>query len=122
MRFAYLFAAFAILASSTFCPAHAAYVDGNDLFRHCEAGENSRNYYQDQAYCLAYVVSAADYLEIQRSIDSKPRCIPAGVPPIQLVDIVRKFLKDNPDKRHWDAPALVINATIRAFCLPPVTQ
>ena len=75
------------------------------MFESCELDDAS---FED-GVCYGYVFGV---------FDSNPGdliCAPNGVTGRQLVDIVRKFFKENPEIRHDEAAVLVTVALAEAF-------
>jgi hypothetical protein len=94
-------------------PAAAGYDNGNRLYEDC----SSANYF-NRGYCGGYVVGIVDAIEsLQRSrvMASTTLCIPDDVSKGQLVDVVTKYLGDNPQKRTREAAGLVPEALNDAF-------
>ncbi|MFM7273629.1 MAG: Rap1a/Tai family immunity protein [Gammaproteobacteria bacterium] len=94
-------------------PATAAFDTGNRLYEDCSA----ENYF-NRGYCGGYVVGIVDTIEALQGrgvLPANALCIPEGATKGQLVDVVLKYLGDNPDRRHLDAGALVPEALNRAF-------
>jgi len=80
-----------------------AFWDGNTLYASCITRGNA-------ASCDGYIAGVADTLEMTRTI-----CIPPRVTSGQLVDVVIKFLKDNPESRHYAGASEATIALGRAF-------
>jgi len=82
--------------------------DGNTLYAKCN--ENQR------IYCMGYVTGVADLLQGQ---NTNGVCLPQGVVVGQLVDVVKKFLKEHPETRHFTATSEIQVALEGAFpCTP----
>ena len=93
--------------------AHALYLEGNDLHRDCAMPEKTA---QGQ-YCLAYVTGVFDTIDAFRQVQkTKPMiCAPVQATPGQIVDVVREYLNEHPEKRHMAAVVLVGAALQNAF-------
>ena len=92
-------------------PSSAQFYDGNDLKRTCDRGSD---------FCNGYIIGAVDDLVMQQQVDGAKKyyCIPAGSETTQVVDIVKRYLTNNPEKRHWPASFLVTNALSETYsCL-----
>ena len=76
--------------------ANAAFVSGNDLFRHL----TDTTYYA-QGYALGYILGVSDVF----SGDS--HCLPQGVNAGQVRDVVKNFLEATPEVRHRPADVIV---------------
>lgn len=95
--------------------SHAAYVDGNQLkawhdekIRYDNGNRAETNYYsigQD----FGYVTGVTD------SFDGIFFCTGPNVTKGQLLDIVGKYLKENPEKRADPANKLIVEALSKAF-------
>lgn len=91
---------------------------GNDLLTECEAGEPPRSDSLNWGICMGYVTGAADALGFWSAVGTGKSCIPQGSQAGQMRDIVIKYLRDNPARRHFDAQALVFGALKEAFGCP----
>ena len=98
--------------------AEAAFLTGNELLRRC----SSSSY--NQGLCHGYIEGVLDEGELantQKNLNryflrSKWRvCIPIAVRSAQLEDIVKKFLTNEPEIRHFSAASLVGAALANAF-------
>jgi len=88
-------------------PAKAAnevenYLSGNDLWEWCKGGNDSA--------CMGYVLGVVD-----QWLRTKPRICAEGVTRGQITDVVIKFLRDEPENRHYVAASIVELAASRAF-------
>jgi hypothetical protein len=110
-------------------PKASAADTGSILLQKCRAAEQTRmtaSESSDYSYCVGYITGVLDGLLLnQRTIDefgkipTKFICIPAeGIDIDQMVLIVTKFLKDNPEKLHYEAGILIRNAMVKAFPCP----
>ncbi|HAD86585.1 MAG TPA: hypothetical protein DCG48_04415 [Rhodospirillaceae bacterium] len=90
---------------------------GNSLYSDCE-GEDFKKF-----KCFGYVVGAYDMhafmaAAIKRSGGKQVICGPDGLTVGQMRDVVVKYLKDNPDKRHHPASILAFAAFADAWPCP----
>jgi len=70
--------------------------------------------------CTAYIAGAIDAINgMAVSAGGHPLCTPDTVTTIQAADVVRKWLKDHPEKRHYVAFSAVLSAISDAFPCPP---
>jgi|HubBroStandDraft_2_1064218.scaffolds.fasta_scaffold48379_5 hypothetical protein len=99
-----------------------SFFTGNDLLRHCEHSDASSS-----ARCMGYIVGAVDMIgglqsSSDRSGDEMWRfrsvCFPKQMDVNQVTDVVVKFLKENPEKRHQPASMLITIALIKAWGCP----
>jgi len=81
-------------------------VNGDQLFSDCVNGGDAPN----GNACLHYIAGAADVLLMHKEI-----CVPSGVTISQLADIVTKYLRDNPEVRHFTAASSTTVALARVF-------
>jgi hypothetical protein len=89
------------------------YVNGNRLFKVCSATQNDFRYLE----CVSYITGVVDGT-VAYAVDlGRPLadCPPQGVRTVQLTDVVRHYLKANPEKRHEQAASLVIASVTGAF-------
>ncbi|MGC1176347.1 Rap1a/Tai family immunity protein [Polaromonas sp.] len=112
------------LAAALFSGAASAYNSGNALF----AAMNSS---QEQTFAMMYVAGAAEgyqtghiigYMRGSRAKvveNSKPGdgglCVPPSVNYGQLSDVVKKWLSENPARRHEPPISLIFSALNSAF-------
>lgn len=67
-------------------PAVAGFNDGNSFLASCQGKA-------DREYCTGYVSGLVDAIDFEI-------CIPDGVTPPQILDMIAKTLQDNPQIRH----------------------
>ena len=98
--------------------AVAAFLTGNELLKRC----SSSSY--NQGLCHGYIEGILDEGELADEQDKVNRyllrskwraCIPIAVRSGQLEDVVKKFLTDKPEIRHFSAASLVGAAMANAF-------
>lgn len=102
--FAFVLGALVVLPT----PAIAEYWDGHFLKERLDAAQDTIPYWAG----FGYVIGTAD------TIAGLAACIPVqptGVQAGQVVDVVRKFLADNPDKLGATADAIVTHALASAW-------
>ena len=93
--------------------AGANFETGNGLLALCDANDN-----YGMAMCRGYIIGISDALN-GNPVDEWKACIPVGgVIASQTQDIVIKWLRANPEKRHFAAPGLVAYALSQAFPCP----
>ena len=90
-------------------PAEAGFVDGNKLQRDCSGVFNVLD-----SSCAAYVSAVADVLATA-PVARHRACLPNGVTLGQTVDVVKRWLNDNPQLRHLPGPEVVATALEGAF-------
>jgi hypothetical protein len=111
-----------LLASlATEAKAGLAFVDGNQLYSDCTSSD-----YFFRGGCLRYVLGIYDAAETEAiwigghsTILGWHWCAPDGITAGQIVDVVVRHLRDNPQDRHLDAPGLIAKALSQAWPCPP---
>jgi hypothetical protein len=99
----YLILAFALLSGSAFAQTKQ---DGNQLLIDIKAPSS---FFRNGA-SFGYVIGIADNLTVQNEI-----CFPDGVTHGQMVDVVQKYIEENPAIRHLHRLILVRASLIFAF-------
>jgi hypothetical protein len=84
-------------------PAMVQAADGNQLHELCRSGD-----------AVYYVSGLVDGLILTNS--AKNLCIPRSATTGQLKDVVCKYVRDNPQLRHQQAPALTYSSMRSSFC------
>lgn len=104
-----------ILVTPNFCAAQQppprppqeafSFANGNKLLQFCESKDSS-----DGMWCVGYISAAASAAQSEWLLrDSGVRiCLPQTVNLKQLIDMAVKYLNDHPERRHYDAFALVV--------------
>ena len=102
----------AVLVMSWASPVWAAaFTNGNDLYEKCTVEKSSNVYYMDYSWCQAYIIGAADALTgPDIGVGGFTFCIPIEVTQLQVQDIVKKWLSNHPQNRHYSAHSLVASA------------
>lgn len=101
MKFKYLY--FLIFFIPSLCLG--GFKSGNDLKAHCTNSEALL----EQTFCLGYIVGVVDASSKQKI------CLSSGVTASQLNSITIKYFNENPDKLHYSADSLVLDALSKAF-------
>ena len=94
---------FAAAVSAT--PANSQGLTGNKLHEFCTNN-------QMDAFCSGYIIGAADVLS---TLSTKRSCVPQGVNGEQVRDVVKRFLRLNPQVRHEPGAQVVAMALSDAF-------
>jgi hypothetical protein len=97
-------------ADTPFLDNAAAFIGGNQLNEDCTSASRF-----DQGFCAGYIIAVADMAQGLKSIDV---CLPKDVVIQQAVDVIKKYLADNPAARHYSAYTIVIAALNAAFPCP----
>jgi Rap1a immunity proteins len=86
---------------------------GNDLHENCKAGPRSKGHDTMSAFktgaCVGYVMGVAS------SLEGSAFCFPAGVEKGQIVDVIKRWLEDHPELRHYAASSLITSALKERF-------
>ena len=107
-------AVFAALAS----PAQAGGpIMIKDWYNECTANQKETVGYMKQLTCLRYARGLADGLELWHLIDpgSAKICVPKQVDAQQLVEVGKKYYRENPKDQHTEAAVLLGLAFQDAF-------
>ena len=99
-------AALAMLLGS---PTSYADYTGNNLVEHCK----DKDAYFGSGFCHGYIAGVGSMLTW--ASERNRICIPDGVTGGQVVSIVRKYLKENPESLHESGDLLVTIALRKAF-------
>jgi len=108
---AYLQLTFILLLFLTVVPSNADAITGNRLLEQCLNGENktSPTYANTEGFCRGYIIGTVE------SSEGEIGCLPSSVTRNQLVLVVKKSLKENPQQLHNHAVGLILNALIKSF-------
>lgn len=94
-------------------PAMAEGTDGNVLYRQCTSSG-----YLEQAACHQYIIGVVDGINLASETGLEPFTLPPGVKGEQVKDVVMRYLRDYPERRHWAGAVLVWNAMMTGFPNP----
>lgn len=95
------------------CPAFAAGTDGNVLYRQCTSTGAI-----EQVACHQFIIGVVDGINIASETGLEPFTLPANVKGEQVKDVVLRYLREFPERRHWAGSVLVWNAMREAFPNP----
>lgn len=98
-----------VLFVSSVLPGQAFARTGNELLADCETESSFTD-----GYCLGYI-SGVTHSIIGDDDLSKLVCFPEGLTTNQTKDIVKKYLVDNPSKRHYLAIDLILASLFQAY-------
>ena len=87
------------------------FFDGNELYEVCSASDIPRLH-----VCLGYIAGAADAASSSASYGMV--CLPEGISMSQAADIVKRYLRDHPEVRHYAAYDLAANALAEVWPCP----
>ena len=102
-------------------PATARAVTGNELWTYCavtDPGSQGFNhlYFGD---CEGFMLAIADALTSPNGIYGFRACFPANSTRGQSMAVVRRYLEQHPEQRHYQAGSLVAAALAEAFPCKP---
>jgi len=122
-----------VVVSFLFVTALPAFADftGNDVLKSCQAAVRFADNdggpageHLDSGWCMGWVASALQLTKLHNEwtsfVKEKPMllqfCVPeSGVPVIQAVRIVVKYLKEHPDQLHQDGMGQTLAALKGSF-------
>src|SRR5258708_23659171 len=67
------------------------FFEGKQLYAYCTS-----SFDYERGLCLGYVEGIVEYMEAVRVNNDKPRCVPSGTDPKQVLDAVVNYLRDQP--------------------------
>jgi hypothetical protein len=99
-------------------------LNGNNLYTDCTAANTrvSTDQWLVAGVCIGYVTAIMDALSSGNSVNGFKACVPTNADMNQMVDIVKNFIRDHPEKRHLVATGLVAEAFAQAFPCRPTRQ
>ena len=113
MRTVLLVAALVVLVLvSASAQAIDSWADGNELKKMCHSEANF-----DQGVCGGFAIAVAGIVD-NYPVAGYRTCIPSGVLAGQLNNIMVKFLDDHPERLHYAATSLAVEAFVEAFPCP----
>ena len=99
-------------------PAQAEGLDGNFLFSSCNDPAESFT----QGWCVGLISGTAAMIDLENMEQGATHywksCRPKGSTNGQLLDVVKKYLTEFPEKRHLNGTMLILIAFGRAFPCP----
>jgi hypothetical protein len=89
---------------------------GNALYEEMSSSNPSG---PERVYAMGYVAGIMDFLSSNAMRDTSMRtCLTTGLTVGQVFEVTKRYLEDNPEKRHHNAAGLVTIALLRAFPCP----
>lgn len=87
------------LASLLMIPAmaNAEFISGNELL------SNLKGNLDERMFAIGYIAGVSDFL------DGATVCSPNGVTLGQMRDLIKEYLENNPQQRHYSADSLIRN-------------
>lgn len=98
-----------ILSILVASPVWADFKDGNQLHSDC-----SRESFAEKGICLGYIMAIADVLGSDQ-LYGRSACLPPNVSGGQVYDLVKQYLLNNPQDRHYAAKSIVVLVLSEAF-------
>jgi hypothetical protein len=106
--------AVAAILSCVVREAKADFTSGNRLWDACQADEKKEPV--KALFCTAYILGAAETFEALKSANQVTfYCVPPDVEKGQVIDVVKLYLRDHPEKRQSASPTLVMIALAEKF-------
>jgi len=92
--------------------AAAEIIDGNKLWGDCQDGDNpnARESTTKWGTCFGYISGVSDAL-----VPAGLYCMPGGATAGQVVDVVKLYIQNHPEKRYMSAPKLTVDALSERF-------
>jgi hypothetical protein len=105
------------------CLSAPAWADGNKLLLECQDGINAMSGAPaanplGAGHCVGVLQATMDTLDIFHEAGGAPRlvCVPTGgIPMVQSMRIMVKFLQEHPESLHLNESVLVVSAMKQAF-------
>jgi hypothetical protein len=101
------------------------FMNGNDLQKYCSIMDQPSDSHsmidaQHMGICFGFIEAFNDFHSSLLTLDDFVPlfCIPEKATVSQLIQVVSKYLKENPEKLHLDASYLIIHALREAFPCP----
>jgi Ssp1 endopeptidase immunity protein Rap1a len=91
---------------------------GNALLQTLQDGKNDFIEGMAWGYIFAVAHTQTNLLPMLVPSGTSNSCPPGGVTNKQIIDIVRRYLEDNPETRHEAAYVLISRALVKSFPCP----
>lgn len=91
---------------------NGSFANGNALLADCDSSVG-----YDRGACSGYISGVSDAIASYQTVHAFPDfvCMPDQVQRGQIIDVVVKYLRDHPEKRHLGAASMVTAALRLAF-------
>ena len=96
----------------------SSFVSGNILLEQCSTEKSDSTYFQNDAWCVAYVAAIADSSVCGINVNGYSWNSQNKVTAGQLQKVVKKWLEIHPELLHYAASGLVSKALQDAFPCP----
>ena len=95
----------------------AGFYNGNRLWTACGSTTDG----EPPDICTSYVMGAVDSVLSAQDAGAMAKriCLPAQISGGQLADVVRRYLSEHPEARHYTAASVLWTSLNRAFPCPP---
>jgi hypothetical protein len=93
--------------------ARADFATGNILWRFCNDPDPTT--WVSYGYCAGYMSGVADIMMQSIPVFGWRACLPETVSAAQATDVLKQFLNQHPEQRHYAAASLVAKALAEAF-------
>ena len=110
-------------------PSQAEFITGNTLYEFCTEPASSETYYMQNTACQLYILGTFDSIQfstaLQKAMGQESTtlfCVSNTVKSGQLMEIIVRYLHENPQDRHESAAGLTALALIEAFPCPSVSE
>jgi hypothetical protein len=100
----------AVLVVALMGGARADFMTGNQLWEKCQASP--------PIICAGYVSAVADIMG-HHTVFNRRACFAPEVTNGQVADVVKKWLREHPESRHYVASSLAAEALAEAFPCKP---
>lgn len=104
-----------IFSTSVAAAPATNFQSGNSLYSTCTTEKGESTHYQDESFCVGYIAGVADGLETMQELAGRKSCTPDAITQGQIRDVVKKYITEHPEKRHYTAASIVIMAIINAY-------
>jgi hypothetical protein len=110
----YAVAVSTILSCFLVSGAKADFTSGNTLWDACQADEKQEPV--KALFCNIYILGAGETFQVlQVANQVRFYCVPPKVENGQVMDVVKFYLRDHPERRQYSAPTLVMLALKEKF-------
>jgi len=86
--------------------------DGNALLANCQEGDNPNAHESTtkKGMCIGYITGVADAL-----VPAGLYCVQSGATAGDVVDVVKLYIQNHPEKRYMTAPKTVVDALVERY-------
>ncbi len=91
--------------------SYASFDTGNELKKFCASDEPDVLY----GFCMGLISGVYEGYNTATEILDRAHCVPKGVTRIQMRDVVKNFMDENPQLLHKEAAFIIMVALIKNF-------